>query len=403
MSDKGFSRAILPRLSRFVADERGSIALNFSITCTALLVMTGGAVDFARTSVAKTNLQNAADSAVLAIARNGSGASTQDALKVFATNYMAAMLPSDYDFEVLSVSRDGNLVQLTAEGSLEPGLSALAGFDSLHQSTASEAIWGTGKLEVALVLDNTGSMAEHNRMVEMKKAANALLDELDSSEDGLVKVAIVPFDVNVRVPTTYKTASWFKSDWWVSWFWKGCLADRDQNYDVSDAAVTTAAATKYPGALCSSDKLATIMPLTDNFTDLHARVNAMTPAGNTNITIGLAWGMTVLSSQEPFIQGAAPGTPDLTKIIVLMTDGANTENRWTSTASQIDARTKLACQAAKDAGITLYTVRLMEGNATLLSECASSLDTFYNVENIDDVVPAFEAIGERLSQLRVSS
>ena len=160
---------------------------------------------------------------------------------------------------------------------------------------------------------------------------------------------------------------------------------------------------QYPGALCSSNQLATILPLTDNFTDLRARVNAMTPAGNTNITIGLSWGMTVLSSQEPFIQGAAPGTADVTKIIVLMTDGANTENRWTNTASQIDARTKLACQAAKNAGITVYTVRLMEGTASLLSECASSLDTFYDVENVDDLVPAFEAIGEKLSQLRVSS
>ena len=217
--------------------------LNFGITCTALLVLTGGAIDFARTSAAKADLQNAADSAVLSIARNGSGATTQEALKEFATNYMAAMLPSNYDFEVTAVSRDGNLVHLSAEGSLEPGLSALAGFEALHQFTTSEATWGTGKLEVALVLDNTGSMAEHSRMVEMKKAAHALLDELDFSEDGLVKIAIVPFDVNVRVPTSYKTASWFKSDWWVSWFWQGCLADRDQNYDVSDAAVTTAAAT----------------------------------------------------------------------------------------------------------------------------------------------------------------
>ena len=182
MSGKRFSEArpatLRGRLSQFLRDERGSIVLNFAITCTALLVLTGGAVDFARTSMAKTNLQNAADSAVLSIARNGSGATTQEALKEFATNYMAAMLPSDYDFEVTSVSRDGNLVQLSAEGSLEPGLSALAGFETLHQSTASEATWGTGKLEVALVLDNTGSMAEHSRMVEMKKAAHALLDEL---------------------------------------------------------------------------------------------------------------------------------------------------------------------------------------------------------------------------------
>jgi uncharacterized protein YegL len=245
-------------------------------------------------------------------------------------------------------------------------------------------------------------MAQYDRMVELKKAAKAMLDELQSSEEGLVKIGIVPFDVNVRVATSYKTASWFKSDWWISWFWSGCIADRDQSNDVSDAPVTSSSATKYPGALCSSNNLKTIQPLTDDFAALNTKVDSLTPAGNTNITIGLAWGMTILSSQEPFTGGVAPGTADVTKSIVLMTDGDNTENRWTSTASAIDARTQLACQAAKDAGIVVYTIRLMEGNETLLSGCASSPGNYYDVDNVADLVPVFQAIGERLSQLRIS-
>jgi hypothetical protein len=132
-------------------------------------------------------------------------------------------------------------------------------------------------------------------------------------------------------------------------------------------------------------------------------VNALTPAGNTNITVGLAWGMTLLSSQEPFTEGVAPATKDVTKIIVLMTDGDNTENRWTSSASSINARTQLACQSAKTAKIEVYTIRLMEGNQTLLENCASNPSNYYNVENAADLVPVFQAIGERLSQLRISS
>jgi hypothetical protein len=37
-----------------------------------------------------------------------------------------------------------------------------------------------------------------------------------------------------------------------------------------------------------------------------------------------------------------------------------------------------------------------------LSACASSQDNYYDVENVADLVPAFQAIGERLSQLRIS-
>jgi hypothetical protein len=112
--------------------------------------------------------------------------------------------------------------------------------------------------------------------------------------------------------------------------------------------------------------------------------------------------MAVLSSQEPYTEASPPGTKDLTRAIVLMTDGDNTQNRWTSTSSLIDARTQLACQSAKDSGIQLYVVRLMEGNSSLLSACASSSDTYYDVD-VTDLVPTFKAIGEQLSQLHLSS
>jgi hypothetical protein len=96
------------------------------------------------------------------------------------------------------------------------------------------------------------------------------------------------------------------------------------------------------------------------------------------------------------------GTKDLGKVIVLMTDGDNTENRWTSSARLIDPRTRLACDSVKEVGVKLYTIRLIEGNADLLSECASSLDTYFEVEDVEDLVPTFRAIGRQISQLRIA-
>jgi Flp pilus assembly protein TadG len=384
-------------------DERGQIGVLFAMTATVLILLSGMALDYGRSSQARTKMQNAADAVVLGVARDITTDTTDESLKQMVSTRMATMLPGNYDFEVTSATTAGGILSVSAEGSIAAGLTSVAGYKELKQRITSQATWGTGKLEVALVLDSTGSMGQHNRMVELKKAATAMLDELKSSEEGLVKIAIVPFDVNVRVATSNKTASWFKTDWWVSFFWSGCIADRDQSNDVSDAAVTSSSATKYPGALCGSNKLATIQPLTDDFSLLYAKVNALDPAGNTNITIGMAWGMTLLSSQAPFTEGVAPDTKDVTKIIVLMTDGDNTSNRWTNSASSIDARTTLACESAKDAKIQVYTVRLMEGNQNLLEECASSTDNYYNVENAADLVPVFQAIGQRLSQLRISS
>jgi Flp pilus assembly protein TadG len=396
------ARAIFARVAtRFARDEGGQVLLIFALIVTAMVMFVGVATDYSRSSRAHTKLQNSLDAVALGIAREAQEGTSAETLKEMATVRMATMLPN-YSFEVTSAVPTSGSLTIQAKGSIDAGLTSVAGYETLEQSVTSQATWGTGKLEVAMVLDSTGSMAQYSRMIELKKAAKAMLAELQLSEEGLVKIAIVPFDVNVRVANSYKTASWFKSDWWISWFWNGCLADRDQSNDVSDAAVTSSAATKYPGALCGSNNLKTIQTLTDDFTMLNDKVDSLAPSGNTNITIGMSWGMTILSSQEPFTEGVAPGTKDVTKAIVLMTDGDNTANRWTSTASQIDARTQLACQSAKNAKIVVYTIRLMEGNGTLLSNCATSTEHYYNVENVADLVPAFQAIGERLSQLRIS-
>jgi Flp pilus assembly protein TadG len=390
-------------LARFlVRDERGSIAITFAICSVVLVLFTGAALDYARMSRSYTMLQNAADAALLSVAHTAKDSSDTDALKQQTYDTMAAMLPDGFDFQITNFTKSGSTLNMSAKGVVPASLTAVVGYNQFEPSATSEVYWGTGKVEVLLVLDNTGSMSSFGRMTALKEAAAALLDELEGSEEGLVKVGIVPFDVYVRVPTSYKTASWFTTlNWIVNIFWNGCITDRDQPYDIDDTPVTTSS-TQYPGAICSGSSLTTIQPLTDDFTALNAKINAMSPAGYTNITIGLAWGLSLLSNQEPFTEGEPYETANLTKYIVLITDGDNTSNRWTNNTSSIDARTQIACQSVKDAGVTLYTIRLQEGNETLLSQCASSTDTYFDVDDVNDLVPTFQAIGEQISQLRVA-
>ena len=100
----------------------------------------------------------------------------------------------------------------------------------------------------------------------------------------------------------------------------------------------------------------------------------MTPTGNTNVTIGLQMAWQTLSPAAPFNAPAA--APDLDKVIILLTDGENTQNRWTSSTSSIDARTQKACDNVKAANIKIYTVRVIDGNATLLKNCATKPDMY---------------------------
>ncbi|MBE7733936.1 TadE/TadG family type IV pilus assembly protein [Devosia faecipullorum] len=66
-----------------------------------------------------------------------------------------------------------------------------------------------------------------------------------------------------------------------------------------------------------------ILPLTNNVTQIINAIGAMTAEGGTNIHEGAAWGYRVLSPGEPFSQGAAYN-PDVNKVMIIMTDGANT-------------------------------------------------------------------------------
>ncbi|MBN9571227.1 MAG: VWA domain-containing protein, partial [Alphaproteobacteria bacterium] len=105
----------------------------------------------------------------------------------------------------------------------------------------------------------------------------------------------------------------------------------------------------------------------------------MTANGNTNQTVGLAWGWQTLSDSDPFNPGAVP--EDTRRVVILLTDGENTQNRWTNTASTIDARTSAACTNIKNDHITLYSVQVDTSTnpqqSSMLQSCASDPSKYF--------------------------
>ena len=81
---------------------------------------------------------------------------------------------------------------------------------------------------------------------------------------------------------------------------------------------------------------------------------------------------------------------------MLLTDGDNTQNRWTTSGSSIDARTALACANAKAANIKIYTVRVIDGDATLLRNCATKPNMYYNVNQASQLNSVFSSIAQNL-------
>jgi hypothetical protein len=93
------------------------------------------------------------------------------------------------------------------------------------------------------------------------------------------------------------------------------------------------------------------------------------------------------------------------QIIILLTDGLNTQNRWYTKQSSIDSRQAMTCSNAKASGITIYTVQVNTGGdptQSVLQNCASSSDKFFLLTSANQIVTTFNSIGTALSNLRIA-
>ncbi|HWM47801.1 MAG TPA: VWA domain-containing protein [Xanthobacteraceae bacterium] len=425
----------MPRVRRFLADTQASVLPLFAFTVVTVMAMMGAAVDYSRANATKAAFQAALDSTVLAMAEKANDTAPGD-LQTQAQSYFDALFSkygaAPVTLDVSYTTANGSELKISGETTIKTQFMRLSGLgiDEIKVGGSATAHWGNTRMRVALALDNTGSMANNGKMTALKAAAKGLIDQLKAAaaNDGDVYVAVIPFSKDVNVGPDNGDASWLKwADWnsangtcsdtryrtktkceangkiWTvasSSDWNGCVTDRDQPYDTTNDPPTSIA-TRFPTEQYSSCPVA-LMPLSYDWTALKDRIEAMQPAGNTNTTIGLEWAWHSLSQGDPLNAPAEDANYQYKKVIIFLTDGVNTENRWTQTSSRIDERMQLACDNAKADGVTIYTVRVIDGNEQLLKYCASSSDKYYGISASNQLVDAFAKIGTNLTRLHLS-
>ncbi len=444
--------------SSFSRSEAGNIAVLFAIAAVPIIAFVGAAIDYTRANSARSSMQAALDSTALMLGKDlTDGTITPAQVSAKATAYFNALYTNTDAKSVVvgatytAATGSGSTVLLSGSGIINTDFMRVAGFPTLGFDTTSTAGWGNVRMRVAMVLDNTGSMAQDGKMPALQTAAKALIDQLSAlvKNPGDVYISVVPFAKDVNFGTSYANQTYMD---WSSWDttngtlgscskstytskstcelnskvwtpdrskWTGCVTDRTQDYDIQNTAPTAGNAptmvvpeeyvsgsTKY----CktgSSTYLEPVVPLTTDWAGLKAAIGSMMPTGNTNQSIGLAWGWLTLGAGAPF--NAAAKDPNYTykEAIILLSDGLNTQNRWSSNAAQIDARQALLCANAKKANITIYTIQLNTGTpgdptSTVLQNCASGVDKFYLVKSANQTLTVFNSIGTSLSKLRVT-
>lgn len=436
---------------RFTRNERGNVAMIFAVSLVPLLGFVGAAIDYSRTTSARSSMKVALDSAALMVSKDlGSNPSMSTAeISAKATSYFNALYtntastPIALTASYTTNTKDGSTVTLSGSGTVATDFMRMVGFPQMGISGSSTTTWGSTRMRIAMALDVTGSMKDDGKMQAMKDAAKNLVDTLSSNsrmtED--VYISIVPFAQMVNVGSGNVNASWLKWDDWdgdngttvcnsyngkrctsSTWVpashntWNGCVTDRDQPYDTTNDAATTSA-TRYPANqynACPSAILGmTSAYSASNVQTLKSKIDDLSPNGGTNQAIGMAWAWTTLQSSAPFPSPAKDSNYKYTDAIIILSDGLNTIDRWYGNgrdpSPQVDARQKLLCDNIKapvdgKQSVVVYTIQVNTGGdaeSAVLKYCADT-GNFFATTTASGIATAFTAIGNSLNKLRVS-
>jgi Flp pilus assembly protein TadG len=460
------TRAARGRGPSFMSCNRGSTALIFGLSFLPLMLMLGVAVDYSRATMMKSRLQASVDAAALAAvsAQYKGGDPVNVAANYVAQGFAGSGLS-------IATTTTPNLAQgtvaVSAVVTVPTSVMKIAHINSLQvtaQATAALGASGGGFTEVAIAFDTTGSMSG-TKLTTAKQAASQLVDTImylpsTSTVNPNVKVGLMPFTDYVNIGTSYRGAYWLaNSDDFTTtdpygcvdtypnatytnpvfvpatcdddgnpydcsytsytvdqgvpvnicstpthtYTWNGCVGSQISPNDQSDHV---SAANQAPAMLNTSCP-SPLIRLSNDPNAIKTAISSMTANGATYIAPSLIWGWRVLSPNPPFSDGGAYDVAK--KILIVMTDGANTrsalypEHAGSDTAA---ANAKLAnvCTNVKAAGIDVYTILFQVSDATiqnLLTQCATTPSSYYNATTNADLQAAFVSIGMKINRLRL--
>ncbi|MEM9393065.1 MAG: Tad domain-containing protein [Pseudomonadota bacterium] len=354
------------RASRSFRDSEAGTLTAFSLYIfIAMIMVCGLTIDLMRYEAVRTRLQSTNDRAVLASADLDN---TLDAREVVEDYFNKAGL-GDYLDDVV-VEKGLNYKEVSAEVSASiptwfMNMSGIYQLDALAQSKAEERIQN---IEISLVLDISGSMSG-TKNANMIKAANDFAatimeanENLASDGTGLAAISVIPYNASVSAPEflldeynvsehqTFSRCVRFKSSDFSSLSLSTSAAlDRLSHFDPYNSNMHRVNGVNFiEDPWCHNNGVADILPLSTSLSDLQGKISSLGAQGNTATDVGMKWAAALLDpGSRPMVSNLIGDNqldsrledrpvnyqdPETIKVVVLMTDGANT--------SQLDLKNK---------------------------------------------------------------
>ena len=326
-------------------------------------------------------------------------------------------------------------------GKIETAFGSVIGINELNVDVSSDASYVDDKLEIALVVDVTGSMSRRSaggssKIEELREAVETdflgnLFPDLDGPADNdRIRISLVPYssavDVSETPPLSYRDLA------------SKCMAESGiRALDDNEGSEVILLGN---GMDCPRN--ASVIPMTNNPKLIIDRLNGIVPDGVTAGHLGLLWGWNTISENWA-AQWPADSRPsldsdeDVRKIVVFMTDGqfntyyqkigTITEDertradlqrvsrfrlggntiRTNAAVGESEDRARYACDAMSAKGYTVYTIGFAmnsgQSSESVLRDCATNPSKHFFDAAGGQLGRAFEEIASDVKRIWLSS
>jgi len=356
-------------LARFRREEDGSIVV-FSIFMFLIIVTLGAVgIDFMRLEMERAKLQSTLDRAVLAAADMEQRRLPQ---AVIVDYFWRSGQISALDSMKVDEGPGFRSVAATASTTIDTQLIHMFGFDTLTAPAAGKAEESVSRIEISLVVDTSGSMADFvpseskTKLELLKKASNEFVTTIfANSAANQASLSLVPYGGQVNIGPdlidkyniTHRHNNSFCVDLPPSAYTSAALS---RNLPMPQHAFADTNSFQWPQNfyqgddlaprlwLCPSDPATRVRVHSGSATELKTAIDGLIAFGATSIDAGMRWGSALLDPSARGVvddlvnQGvvSAPfrGRPadyaggNTLKVLVLMTDGSHFQTSYINEA-----------------------------------------------------------------------
>jgi len=469
-------------VKKFAVREDGSMTLLALFLIPMMLILAGMAVDFMRYEGRRTVIQDTADRAAL-LAASLEYTDIGTGVTVVDDYFRKAGLHEYLDGPAIVTENINNrTVEVNVTQPMDTFFLHLAGIDSIDAKVQSIATQGVGNVEISLVLDISGSMSEKTtdsrgretnvtKIEALREAATSFVNTaLQDSNADRVSLSLVPYSEHVnigkdlfdRMNTDEKhnfshCIDFDDTDFAMSGISAARTYSQSQHIDVWSTGNTM----NYVN--CPTRSFEEVTAVTQNRSALVTQISKLQPTMQTSIFLGMKWGLALLDptmsdvvasddvafANRPSEYSTETETNDTRKVIVVMTDGNNTNsrriktefydnpdhyaqwaeqplrtwadenttysssqqtsiwNKFTDSLYDTDEGNRLlkaSCDAAKAENVQVFAIAFEAGanGENAMKDCATDEDTHYFNTNGDDLNAVFLAIAEQVTDLRLT-